>query len=200
MEVNIVRTIGYIRVSSEGQNISRQKKSLSDNGCTEFYIEKISGASMERPKLNEMLDSLNTGDVVIVHEISRLSRSTKDLLTIVEIMKVKGAKLKSITDSWLDLSDDNPMSELLFTIFSGLAQFEREMIKQRQKEGIEIAKSEGKYRGKKTKLIEGGKEEQRMKAIIAAYKQGKSINDIRMTFRVGTGTIYRLLEREGLKE
>ncbi|WP_214848768.1 recombinase family protein [Exiguobacterium sp. s193] len=195
-----MRTIGYIRVSSEGQNISRQKKSLSDNGCTEFYIEKISGASMERPKLNEMLDSLNTGDVVIVHEISRLSRSTKDLLTIVEIMKVKGAKLKSITDSWLDLSDDNPMSELLFTIFSGLAQFEREMIKQRQKEGIEIAKSEGKYRGKKTKLIEGGKEEQRMKAIIAAYKQGKSINDIRMTFRVGTGTIYRLLEREGLKE
>lgn len=195
-----MRTIGYIRVSSEGQNIARQKKSLSDNGCTEFYIEKISGASMERPKLNEMLDSLNTGDVVIVHEISRLSRSTKDLLTIVEIMKVKGAKLKSITDSWLDLSDDNPMSELLFTIFSGLAQFEREMIKQRQKEGIEIAKSEGKYRGKKTKLIEGGKEEQRMKAIIAAYKQGKSINDIRMTFRVGTGTIYRLLEREGLKE
>ncbi len=200
MEVNIVRTIGYIRVSSEGQNIARQKKSLSDNGCTEFYIEKISGASMERPKLNEMLDSLNAGDIVIVHEISRLSRSTKDLLTIVEIMKDKGAKLKSITDSWLDLSDDNPMSELLFTIFSGLAQFERKMIKQRQKEGIEIAKSEGKYRGKKTKLIEGGKEEQRMKAIIAAYKQGKSINDIRMTFRVGTGTIYRLLEREGLKE
>lgn len=194
-----MRTIGYIRVSSEGQNIARQKKSLSDNGCTEFYIEKISGASMERPKLNEMLDSLSMGDMVIVHEISRLSRSTKDLLTIVEIIKDKGAKLKSITDSWLDLSDDNPMSELLFTIFSGLAQFERKMIKQRQKEGIEIAKSEGKYRGKKTKLVEGGKEEQRMKAILAAYKQGKSINDIRMTFRVGTGTIYRLLEREGLK-
>jgi len=195
-----VRTIGYIRVSSEGQNIARQKKSLSDNGCTEFYIEKISGASMERPKLNEMLDSLSMGDMVIVHEISRLSRSTKDLLTIVEVIKDKGAKLKSITDSWLDLSDDNPMSELLFTIFSGLAQFERKMIKQRQKEGIEIAKSEGKYRGKKTKLVEGGKEEQRMKAILAAYKQGKSINDIRMTFRVGTGTIYRLLEREGLKD
>ena len=195
-----MRTIGYIRVSSEGQNIARQKKSLSDNGCTEFYIEKISGASMERPKLNEMLDSLSMGDMVIVHEISRLSRSTKDLLTIVEVIKDKGAKLKSITDSWLDLSDDNPMSELLFTIFSGLAQFERKMIKQRQKEGIEIAKSEGKYRGKKTKLVEGGKEEQRMKAILAAYKQGKSINDIRMTFRVGTGTIYRLLEREGLKD
>ncbi|KOP30891.1 resolvase [Exiguobacterium sp. BMC-KP] len=194
-----MRTIGYIRVSSEGQNIARQKESLSDNGCTEFYIEKVSGASMERPKLNEMLEGLNIGDMIIVHEISRLSRSTKDLLTIVELIKEKGAKLKSVTDSWLDLSDDNPMSELLFTIFSGLAQFERKMNKQRQKEGIEIAKSKGKYRGRKTKLVEGGKEEQRMKAIIAAYKKGKSINDIRTTFRVGTGTIYRLLEREGLK-
>ncbi|WP_286950285.1 recombinase family protein [Exiguobacterium sp. UBA4551] len=195
-----MRMIGYIRVSSEGQNIARQKKSLKDNGCTEFYIEKISGASMDRPQLKEMLESLNAGDMIIVHEISRLSRSTKDLLTIVELIKEKEAKLKSVTDSWLDLSDDNPMSELLFTIFSGLAQFERKMIKQRQKEGIEIAKSEGKYRGKKTKLVEGGNEEQRMKAILTAYKQGKSINDIRMTFRVGTGTIYRLLEREGLKD
>lgn len=195
-----MRTIGYIRVSSEGQNIARQKKSLKEHGCTEFYIEKISGASMDRPHLKEMLESLSAGDMIIVHEISRLSRSTKDLLTIVELIKEKEAKIKSVTDSWLDLSDDNPMSELLFTIFSGLAQFERKMIKQRQKEGIEIAKSEGKYRGRKTKLIEGGKEEQRMKAIIAAYKQGKSINDIRMTFRVGTGTIYRLLEREGLKD
>jgi DNA invertase Pin-like site-specific DNA recombinase len=194
-----LKTIGYIRVSSEGQNIARQKKSLMESGCTEFYIEKLSGASMERPELQRMLEELDVGDMVIIHEMSRLSRSTKDLLTIVEIIKSKGAGLKSITDKWLDLSDDNPMSELLFTIFSGLAQFERKMIKQRQKEGIEIAKSEGKFKGRKTKLFEGGKDEQRMKAIIEAYKQGKSINDIRITFKVGTGTIYRLLEREGLK-
>lgn len=194
-----MRTLGYIRVSSDGQNIARQKKSLKEAGCTEFYIEKLSGASMERPELQRMLDEVKVGDTVIIHEISRLSRSTKDLLTIVETIQCKGAGLKSITDKWLDLSDDNPMSELLFTIFSGLAQFERKMIKQRQKEGIEIAKSEGKFKGRKTKLIQGGKEEQRMKAIIAAYKQGKSINDIRITFKVGTGTIYRLLEREGVR-
>ncbi len=194
-----MRTIGYIRVSSEGQNIARQKKSLKEAGCTEFYIEKLSGASMERPELQRMLEELNKGDTIIIHEISRLSRSTKDLLTIVEIIQSKGAGLRSVSDKWLDLSDDNPMSEFIFTIFSGLAQFERKMIKQRQKEGIEIAKSEGKFKGRKTKLIEGGKEEQRMKAIIEAYQQGKSINDIRTTFKVGTGTIYRLLEREGIK-
>ncbi|KMY48354.1 recombinase family protein [Peribacillus loiseleuriae] len=194
-----MKMVGYIRVSSEGQNIARQKKSLKEVGCTHFYIEKLSGATMERPELQRMLEELEVGDMVIIHEISRLSRSTKDLLAIVETIQSKGAGLKSITDKWLDLSDDNPMSELLFTIFSGLAQFERKMIKQRQKEGIEIAKSEGKFRGRKTKLINGGKEEQRMKAIIEAYKNGKSINDIRTTFKVGTGTIYRILEREGLK-
>lgn len=154
---------------------------------------------MDRPELQRMLEELEEGDIFIIHEISRLSRSTKDLLTIVEMIQRKGAGLRSITDKWLDLSDDNPMSELLFTIFSGLAQFERKMIKQRQKEGIEIVKSEGKFKGRKTKLVEGGKEEQRMKAIIEAYKQGKSINDIRTTFKVGTGTIYRLLERGGIK-
>lgn len=199
MEWIKLKSVGYIRVSSEGQNIARQKKSLKEAGCTEFYIEKLSGASIERPELLRMLEELESGDIVIIHEISRLSRSTKDLLTIVEMIQSKGAGLKSITDKWLDLSDDNPMSEFIFTIFSGLAQFERKMIKQRQKEGIEIAKSEGKFKGRKTKLIEGGKEEQRMKAIIEAYKQGKSINDIRITYKVGTGTIYRLLEREGIR-
>lgn len=194
-----MKTVGYIRVNSEGQNIARQKKALKEAGCTDFFIEKISGASMDRPEFQRMLEELEEGDIVIIHEISRLSRSTKDLLTIVEMIQRKGAGLRSITDKWLDLSDDNPMSELLFTIFSGLAQFERKMIKQRQKEGIEIAKSEGKFKGRKTKLVEGGKEEQRMKAIIEAYKLGKSINDIRTTFKVGTGTIYRLLEREGIK-
>lgn len=194
-----MKTVGYIRVNSEGQNIARQKKALKEAGCTDFFIEKISGASMDRPEFQRMLEELEEGDIVIIHEISRLSRSTKDLLTIVEMIQRKGAGLRSITDKWLDLSDDNPMSELLFTIFSGLAQFERKMIKQRQKEGIENAKSEGKFKGRKTKLVEGGKEEQRMKAIIEAYKLGKSINDIRTTFKVGTGTIYRLLEREGIK-
>ena len=195
-----MKTVGYIRVSSESQNIARQKKSLKEVGCTDFSIEKLSGASMERPELQRMLQELEEGDTIIIHEISRLSRSTKDLLTIVELIQSKGARsLKSLTDKWLYLSEDNPMNEFLFNIFSGLVQLERLMIKQRQKEGIEIAKSEGKFKGRKTKLIEGGKEEQRMKAIIEAYKQGKSINDIRTTFKVGTGTIYRLLEREGIR-
>lgn len=195
----MAKTIGYIRVSSQRQNTARQKKSLKQAGCTVFYEEKISGATMERPQLKEMISDLQECDTVIVHEISRLSRSTKDLLEIIDQIKGKGAGLKSISETWLDTTNDNPMNEFLLTIFSGLVQFERKTIKQRQREGIDIALSEGKFKGRKTKLIEGGKEEQRMKAIIEAYKQGKSIRDIRITYKVGTGTIYRLLDREGLR-
>lgn len=194
-----MRKIGYIRVSSQGQNTARQKKALKQAGCTVFFEEKISGATMERHQLKEMIENLQPHDEIYVHEISRLSRSTKDLLEIIDQIKEKGAGLKSLNETWLDTTSDNPMNEFLLTIFSGLVQFERKTIKQRQREGIDIALSEGKFKGRKTKLVEGGKEEQRMKAIIESYKAGKSIRDIRSIHKVGTGTIYRLLEREGLK-
>ena len=195
----IARKIAYIRVSSEGQNTARQRKALKAAGCTSFFEEKISGATMQRPELKRLLDELKQGDVVYVHEISRLSRSTKDLLEIIEQIKSKGAGIKSVTETWLDTSNENPMNEFLLTIFSGLVQFERSMIKQRQKEGIEIAKREGKYRGRKTELVDGGKEERRLQAIIQAYREGKSIRHIREVYKVGTGTLYKILEREGLR-
>ena len=83
-----MRKIGYLRVSSEGQNLARQKKSLKEVGCTVFYEEKISGATMDRPQLQQMIADLKEGDTVIVHEISRLSRSTKDLLEIIDQKRV----------------------------------------------------------------------------------------------------------------
>lgn len=191
--------IGYARVSSKEQNEARQLKSLKDAGCERIYTEKVSGATTDRPELQRMLDELQHGDIIVIHELSRLSRSTRDLLDLVEIIKDKGAGLRSINDKWLDMSEDNPMGEFIFTVFSGLAQYERKLIKQRQSEGIAIAKAKGKYKGKQTKLTKGGEEEVRMKAIIDAYKNGVSIADIRKTYKVGTGTIYRLLEREGIK-
>jgi DNA invertase Pin-like site-specific DNA recombinase len=190
--------LAYVRVSSESQNTARQKKALKAAGCTAFYEEKVSGATMERPELKRLLDELQEGDIVYVHEISRLSRSTKDLLEIIEQIKSKGAGLKSVTETWLDTSSENPMNEFLLTIFSGLVQFERSMIKQRQREGIEIAKKDGKFKGRKAELIEGGKEERRLQEIIKAYKDGKSVRHIREVYKVGTGTLYKILEREGL--
>jgi len=199
VDVENGRRVGYIRVSSIDQNVARQRKSLRDVGCTVMYEEKISGATMKRPELQRMLDNLEQGDVVYVHEISRLSRSSKDLLEIVEQIKAKGASLKSISESWLDTTDQNPMTDFLLAIFSGLVEFERKMIRQRQKEGIEAAKQAGRYRGRKTELIDGGSEEMRLKAIVQAIKDGKTIREIRQIYRVGTGTIYNIITREGLR-
>ncbi|WP_258110084.1 recombinase family protein [Alicyclobacillus sp. SP_1] len=191
--------LAYIRVSSQDQNTARQRKALKAVGCRVFYEEKLSGATMERPELQRLLLELREGDIVYVHEISRLSRSTKDLLEIIEQIKSKRAGLKSLTETWLDTSSENPMNEFLLTIFSGLVQFERAMIKQRQREGIEIAKKDGRFRGRKPELISGGKAERRLREIVKAYKEGKSVRHIREVYKVGTGTLYRILEREGLR-
>ncbi|KGA81102.1 resolvase [Lysinibacillus fusiformis] len=191
--------IGYARVSSKDQNDAKQIRALEKAGCTKIYTEKVSGATTERQQLIQIFNDAKEGDIIIIQELSRLSRSTKDLLELVDTMKERGIGLRSISDTWLDLTTDNPMNELIFTIFSGLVQYERKLTKMRQKEGIAIAKEKGKYKGRKTKLVEGGKEEVRRNAILEAYRNGTSITDIRKTYKVGTGTIYRLLEREGVK-
>jgi DNA invertase Pin-like site-specific DNA recombinase len=195
----IMRKIGYIRVSSEGQNTTRQHKALKDAGCEIFYEEKISGKNTDRPQLQKMLDELQEGDIVIVHEISRLSRSVKDLLEIVERIKEKGASLKSINEAWLDTTNENPMNEFLLTIFGGLAQLERKLTLQRQREGIEIAKKEGKFKGRKVEVSLDGKKAEKAKQALEWYKEGKSVRYICRTLSIGTGTLYRLLEREGLR-
>jgi DNA invertase Pin-like site-specific DNA recombinase len=189
----------YIRVSSESQNTARQKKSLKAAGCEVFYEEKVSGKNTDRPELQRMLAELEEGDVVIVHEISRLSRSVKDLIDIVEQIKDKGASLKSLGEAWLDTSSDNPMNEFLLNIFGSLAQLERGLTLKRQREGIEIAKKEGKFKGRKLEVVEGGKKAEKAAQAIAWYKEGKSVRYITKTLSLGTGTLYRLLEREGLK-
>lgn len=194
-----MRKIAYIRVSSEKQNTARQRKALKEIGCTIFYEEKLSGKNTERPELQQMLMELQEGDLVLVHEISRLSRSVKDLLTIVENIKEKGASLKSLTESWLDTTSDNPMNEFLLNIFGSLAQLERGLTLQRQREGIEIAKKQGKFKGRKLEVTVGGKKEEKAAQAVEWYKEGKSVRYICRTLSIGTGTLYRLLEREGLR-
>lgn len=194
-----MRKIAYIRVSSESQNTARQRKSLKEAGCEVFYEEKISGKNTDRPQLKEMLEELQSGDVVMIHEISRLSRSVKDLLEIVESIKEKGASLKSLNEAWLDTTNDNPMNEFLLNIFGSLAQLERGLTLQRQREGIEIAKAAGKFRGRKVEVSPDGSKAEKALQAIQWYKEGKSIRSICKTLSIGTGTLYRLLEREGLR-
>lgn len=133
--------IGYARVSTQDQKLARQIDILKENGSEKIFQEKITGTKMERIELNKMLDSLESGDVVIVAELTRLSRSTKDLFEIVEKIHSKGAEIKSIKESWLDTT--TPQGKLMFTIFAGLSQFERDLIAQRTKERLGVCQEKG---------------------------------------------------------
>ncbi len=139
-------TIGYARVSTSGQNLDGQCDSLRLAGCERIYSEKISGAKAQRPELERMLDALREGDTVVITELTRLGRSVKELFTIIERVHDAGASIKSLRETWLDTT--TPQGNLLFTIFAGLSQFERDLIRQRTKDGLEAARARGRKGGR----------------------------------------------------
>lgn len=201
-------TYSYVRVSSIDQNESRQIASMKKLGVEKenVFIDKMSGKNTDRPQYQVLKEKAVEGDTIIFDSITRLSRNYYDIKDEYQYYLKLGVFLEFIKEPMLNTPKEKvndivqvALADIILSLLSAFAQKEREDIKIRQTEGIAIAKAEGKFKGRKTKLIEGGKEEQRMKAIIEAYKKGKSIKDIRITYKVGTGTIYRLLEREGLK-
>ena len=140
--------IGYARVSTQDQNLDRQRDQLTLEGCERIYEEKECGAKAERPELIRMLDAIRVGDVIVVTELSRLSRSVRDLLDIVKRVGDAGAEIKSLKEPWLDTS--TPHGRLLFTFFSGISEFERELIRQRTLEGLTAARARGRNGGHPT--------------------------------------------------
>ena len=142
--------VAYVRVSTAEQNEERQLEALEHFGIERWYTEKVSGKNTNRPKLQEMLDFVREGDVVYVHDLSRLARSTKDLLSIVEQLGAKGVQLVSNKES---IDTQTAAGKLMLTMIGAIAEFERQNLLERQREGIEIAKRAGKYRGGHTKEI-----------------------------------------------
>ncbi len=139
--------IGYARVSTAEQNEARQLQSFESytEKIKKVFIDKLSGKDTKRPQLRAMLDYVREGDVVVVSDFSRLARSTKDMLQIVQELTDKGVGLISLKEN---VDTDTPQGRFMLTVFAALAELERETILQRQREGIAIAKQEGKYRGR----------------------------------------------------
>ena len=138
--------IGYIRVSTEHQETARQQEIMCGYQVDRIFSEKLSGANTDRPQLRAMLDYVREGDTLYVESISRLGRSTRDLLNIIDTLTDKGVTLVSHKES---IDTNSPMGKFMLTVFAALSQLEREQLKQRQREGIEIAKAQGKYTGRK---------------------------------------------------
>lgn len=182
--------VGYVRVSTVEQNEARQIEGLKKHGIEKWYIEKISGKNTDRPKLQEMISELQSGDTVYIHDFSRLARSTSDLLKLVEELNERGIHLVSNKEN---IDTSTPTGKLMLTMIGAINEFERTNMLERQKEGIAIAKRDGKYKncGRKKSSIDKHTEE-----LIQSYVDGtiKTKAQLAMMLNISRPTLNRILE------
>ena len=178
---------GYARVSTEAQNLDRQIDALKKYGVDMIYNEKMTGTKRDRPELSKMLDRMTEGDTVVVESLSRLGRSTKDLIELTELFERRGVHLVSLKES-IDTSTST--GKLLFTLMSAIAQFERDVIADRTKEGLRSARARGRT---------GGRPKANPDAVrkgVKLYRTGQySVKEIEELTGVKKSTLYRNLRQ-----
>lgn len=175
----------YIRCSTEEQNEARQIESSKEVGAEKLFIDKASGKNRDRAYLKEMIDYVREGDTVYCSDISRIARNTKDLLNIVEELNSKGVYFVSLKEN---IDTSTPQGKFMLTVFGAMAELERENILQRQKEGIALAKKEGKYKGRKRIEID----EKIFNDMIKEWKAGeRTASSIYKYFEISPQTFYR---------
>lgn len=177
--------VGYIRVSSVSQNTERQLDGLV---LDEIFTDKISGKSMDRPALLEMLRFVRKGDEVFVHSMDRLARNLADLLQLVTTLTSKGVRVTFKKEALTFTGEDSPIATLMLSIIGAVASFERSMIHERQLEGIAIAKTKGVYKGGKPKLDSAQVTQLRERAL-AGEKKAKLARE----FKISRETVYSYL-------
>ena len=183
--------IGYARVSTEEQNEARQIAAFKEQHTDKVFIDKMSGKNKERPQLKAMLDFIREGDTVIVTELSRLARSTKDMFDIINQLESKNVQLVSLKESF---DTSNPYGKFTLTIFAAIAELERETILLRQREGIEQAKKEGKYKGRKPLPFN----EKRFKAECEKWRSGEQTATAAMRIlNMKSNRFYRYAKKYG---
>lgn len=159
---------------------------MEENGAERIYTEKITGKKSDRPELMRMIDQLRGGDTVIISELTRLSRSTKDLFSIVEQIQSRGANIRSLKETWLDTT--TPHGKLMFTIFAGLSQFEADLTAQRTREGLVAARARGRLGGRPK--VDPGKSGMALKM----YDSKEfTVDEICKNCGIGKSTLYRII-------
>jgi len=180
--------VGYARVSARDQDLAGQVADLEAAGCVKVYREKISGAKTDRPELGKLMRRLEEGDTVIVTRLDRFGRSTRDLLNLLAEISERGATFRSLKDAWADTSTMH--GRLLVTVLGSLAEFERELIRERTGEGRKRAKARGVRFGRPQKLTPHQRRE-----ILDRIAAGEIQADLARTYNVGEATISRLAAR-----
>lgn len=178
-------TFGYARVSTEQQNLDRQLDMLQSYGVDFIYNEKMTGTKRDRPELTKLLDRVTEGDTVVIESLSRLGRSTKDLIELVEFLEKQGVHLVSLKEA---IDTSTPTGKLLFTLMSALAQFERDVIADRTREGLKAARARGRQGGR-PKI-----DQRKVKQAVKLYEARQhSLREIEELTGVKKATLYRYL-------
>lgn len=178
---------GYARVSTEQQNLDRQLDALRKYGCDMIYNEKMTGTKRDRPELAKMLDRMTEGDTVVIESLSRLGRSTKDLIELTELFEQKGVHLVSLKES---IDTNTSTGKLLFTLMSAIAQFERDVIADRTREGLKSARARGRTGGRPKANPDAVR-----KALRLYATKEYSIKEIEELTGVKKSTLYRNLQK-----
>lgn len=183
--------IGYARTSTIEQTagLEAQERDLSAAGATKVFAEHVSSVDAKRPELDRALDYVREGDVFVVTKPDRLARSTKDLLAILDVLETKGVRTRILS---MDLDTTTATGKLMVTVLGAVAAFERELMLERQREGIAKAKAEGKYKGRKPSAALKASE------AVAMVKTGKSVTETAKALGIGRGSVYRALEAADL--
>jgi len=177
--------VGYQRVSSLEQNPARQLEGIP---LDQTFIDRLSGKDVDRPQLTEMLRFVRAGDVVIVHSLDRLARNLVDLRRIVSDLTGRGVRVEFLKEQLSFTSEDNAMAQLLLSVMGSFAEFERSLIRERQREGVELAKRRGAYRGRKRTLTD-----EQMTALRERVAAGEPKARLAREFGISRETVYQYL-------
>jgi DNA invertase Pin-like site-specific DNA recombinase len=177
--------MGYARVSTLEQNLDLQLQALKKAGCRRTFQEKISAGTRNRPEFQRMLDQIRAGDTIVVWKLDRLARSTRDLLETMETIQQAGGKFQSLSEPWADTTTH--AGRMIMTIFSGIAEFERGLIRERTSAGREAARKRGVRFGRPRKLTP--EQENLARRLVS---EGKTVRELAVAFKVHAATIYRL--------
>jgi DNA invertase Pin-like site-specific DNA recombinase len=181
--------MGYARVSTQDQDNSAQIAALNTAGCARIFEEKAPGGRWERPELHRLLDQLRRGDVLVVWKLDRLSRSLKDLIMLLEKVQIAGAGFQSLTEA---IDTTTPAGRMMMRIVGSFAEFERAMLRERTRNGLEVARKEGRTGGRRPKLTSRQQQE-----IVKLVQSGeKTAADAARLFNVHPSTVGRLLARK----
>lgn len=184
---------GYARVSTKDQNLDLQVDALKEAGCEEVFSEKLSGRSTKKPKLEELLEKLRKGDIVVVYSLDRLGRTSKELINLLSDFKEKKIQFKSLCEGIFDTT--SAMGEAVFQIIAILKAMEVQVLSERTKDGLSAARA----RGRKGGRPKGSYDKNKALAAVTLYQRKLPISEIIESLNISRSTLYQYLRNEGVK-